>query len=74
MTTNEKSKNRKGLPPAIQQASLNLNKKDSDDKDNLFFWVSPEFKREYKIYAIERDMSMKDLLIQSFEEFKENHR
>ena len=74
MPDNSNPTNRKGSPPDLKQSSLNLSKKPSGGRDSMFFWVSPEFKREFRIFAAERDMSMVEVLIQSFEEFKANHR
>lgn len=38
-----------------------------DDLQTLNFKVSPDFKKAYKLYAVERGMSMLDLLREGFE-------
>jgi hypothetical protein len=48
--------------------------KDTEDTNTdlgyLSFRVSPEFKREFKIYAASHDVSMTDLLVTAFQALK----
>lgn len=61
-----KAKGTKGQP--ITQTTNNL---ESEELAPLNFKVSKSFKREFKTYASERDMSMRDLLEKAFEVYKE---
>ncbi len=39
----------------------------------LHFDLDPEYKRDFKTYALINDMSMKELFIAMFDEYKKNH-
>ncbi|MBA7495581.1 hypothetical protein ES702_06168 [subsurface metagenome] len=66
-------KNRKGAPPAaIEEKTNNLVKSSTSEKVQLKFDVSPEFRKEFKTYAVDQDMSMVELLMKSFEQYKAN--
>ena len=65
-----KRKSRKGEPPPEIEASVNLHVSDPDDLKPLNFKVPAAFKKEYKTYATDRDMSMVELLQRSFELYK----
>lgn len=71
-----KKPNRKGTPPVIEEASNNLTnlpvKKVGIRKD-LNFKVAPEFKRKFKNFATDNDLSMHDLLILIFDYYQVNH-
>ena len=61
----------KGAPPAAEEATSNLNIGVREDLVPLNFKVPAEFRRRFKIYASERDMSMKELLERSFQAYQE---
>jgi hypothetical protein len=65
--------NRKGAPPPIEEASENLSRNSDHDLTPLNFKVPIEFKREFKTYATQMDISMVDLLTRCFDFFKSNH-
>lgn len=58
----------KGAPP-VSRGSENLRKPDREALKPLNFRVPGEFHRRFKMYAVERGMSMVELLETSFEEF-----
>jgi hypothetical protein len=69
----KRSNKSKGTPPSRSEASQNTNKPDltNDGKPvALNFKVPPSFKKAYKLYALEHGISMVDLLMRSFEEYK----
>jgi hypothetical protein len=41
---------------------------------HLNFKVSPEFKKEFKLFALQHDLSMKQVLEKAFLEYKENNK
>jgi hypothetical protein len=51
----------KAAPPG-DQASVNA----EDRLDSLSFKVRPDFKREFKVFAVSQGMSMLDLLKEGF--------
>lgn len=67
-----KRKSRKGSPPPEIEASVNLNISDPDDLRPLNFKVPAAFRKEYKTYATDRDISMVELLQRSFELYKQH--
>jgi len=72
-----KKQNRKGTPPKMEEASSNLTnlpKKAVGIKKDLNFKVNADFKKQFKQYATERDLSMHDLLVQIFEFYETNNR
>ena len=71
-----KRENRKGLPPVIEDASsnlTNLSPKQTGLRKDLNFKVDPEFKKRFKNFATNNDLSMHDLLIKMFEYYEVNH-
>jgi hypothetical protein len=62
----------KGTPPPERKASDNLRKQAAFEKAYLNFTTNPEFKREFKIYALTHDMPMNKLLEVCFYAYKEN--
>jgi hypothetical protein len=63
--------NKKGTPPLPTEVKVqNLEKIASNEKAQLKFDVSPEFKKEFKTYALDHDISMLELLQKSFEYYK----
>lgn len=67
-------KNSKGVPPSIEQPQVfdptNTPARTTSGGAQMSFNVDPEFKREFKTFASSMDMSLKDVLIKSFELFK----
>jgi len=63
-------RNRKGAPPPPQMASENLTKRTDFEMKPLNFKVPAGFKKEFKGYAMEMDITMVELLQRSFREFK----
>ena len=60
-----KTKGTKGTP--VGETTSNLN---PEEMAPMNFKVPLSFKREFKTYASENDMSMRDLLERAFAEFK----
>lgn len=64
---------RKGAPPAPVQTVANLEKAEPGTIDNLNFKVTPEFKRTFRIYAMSRGITSKQLLERCFVFYQEHH-
>lgn len=62
----------KGIPPAEHEASTNLKRSADQELKPMNFKVPAAFKREFKTYATELDMSMVELLQQCFYFYKSN--
>jgi hypothetical protein len=60
------NKTKKGAPPPVMAASTNLTKTPSDELVGLSFKVSAEFKREFKGFANDHDLTAVDLLKEMF--------
>ena len=60
----------KGMPS--DEASSNLD--NGAERVGLNFKVPPAFRREFKTYAAEHDISMADLLRECFEVYKESQK
>jgi hypothetical protein len=60
-------------PPPIEERPQNLDKAPPLETETLNFKVESEFKREYKVYAAGRGMTMIELLQQSYQLYKERH-
>lgn len=63
-------RNPKGEPPKDNPA-LPLTKRPSNQPVPLNFTVENQFRREFKMYAVQNDMPMVDLLKLSFEALKQ---
>jgi len=63
-------RNRKGTPPPPQVTSENLTKTTDFEMKPLNFKVAAGFKKEFKSYAMEMDITMVELLQRAFREFK----
>lgn len=63
-------RNRKGAPPPPQVTSNNLTKTTDYEMRPLNFKVPADFKKEFKGYAMEMDITMVELLQRSFRDFK----
>ena len=62
----------KGTPPPALQPSNNLTKKGPEERAFLNFTISPEFKREFKGYAVSHDIPMNKLLEECFHAYRES--
>lgn len=62
----------KGVPPPEIAAPTNLSRSPDQELRPMNFKVSASFKREFKTYATELDMTMVDLLQQCFYYYKSN--
>ncbi|MCP9237900.1 hypothetical protein [Lewinella sp. JB7] len=60
----------KGVPPKMEETSRNLAKPSTTEQAPLNFKVDAEFKKQYKLYALEHGISMVDLLKASFEAYR----
>lgn len=59
--------NTKGSPPPAEKPSRNLTKNPSNKEVPLNFKVESEFRRAYKSFAVENDVTMNHILRRSFE-------
>jgi len=55
---------------ASKKASSNTSKKEGGKPVDLNFKVSPEFKREFKTWAVSHDLSQKETLEKAFDLLK----
>lgn len=68
------SKSRPGTPSqADEPQTTKLHKHPSGKLVPMNFYVPVDFKREYKIYAAQKDMNMVDVLKSSFELYKKHN-
>lgn len=63
----------KGAPPQPTQTDNNLIKPASGQKVPLQLKISPELRREFKAYAVERDAEVSALFAQVWAFYKEHH-
>jgi hypothetical protein len=63
----------KGAPPPPAQTENNLAKPASGQKVALQLKISPELRREFKAYAVERDTELSALFAQVWAFYKEKH-
>jgi hypothetical protein len=63
----------KGAPPMEIDASRNLTKAEDTDLMPMNFKVPADFKRTFKTYAAQMDISMVDLLQRCFEYYKDRN-
>ena len=66
------AKKRKGTPPKNEETSQNLTKVSNQDLVALNFKIPADFKKQFKRYAFEHDISMVELFVRSFEAYKLN--
>jgi hypothetical protein len=69
----KKPANRKGTPPQQTTVSQNLVKPPSREKVPLQLKISPELRREFRIYAAEREIDMSVLFADMWTFYKEHH-
>lgn len=60
-------------PPALDKPSNNLDKPSNNSYQDLNFKVEPEFKKEFKGYAVDNDMTMVNLLKECFDFYRKNN-
>ena len=63
----------KGVPPPPAQTENNLAKPAGGQKVPLQLKISPELRREFKAYAVERDAEVSMLFAQVWAFYKEHH-
>jgi hypothetical protein len=63
----------KGAPPPPVETSHNLDKPPSGQKVPLQLNIDPELKREFKVYAAERDVDMSVLFNTVWRYYRDNH-
>jgi hypothetical protein len=69
----KKPANRKGSPPPQSTTSQNLAKPASGEKVPLQLKISPELRREFRVYAAERDIDMSVLFADMWAFYKKHH-
>lgn len=69
----KKKRNSKGEPPKNSETRSNLGKPEPGKTVDLNFKVSAEFKKDFKIAAVTKGMTQKDLLKEIFEYWSENN-
>lgn len=65
-----------GAPPAkpsstAPASSANLNKPESGSLVDLSFKVDPEFRRDFRLYAAEHELTQKEVLVRAFNLLKQ---
>lgn len=60
----------KGAPPSETDTSTNIQKAPSGAKVQLPLQVPPELRRSFKAYAAERDISMSDLFVRMWDDYR----
>ena len=63
----------KGKPPTVVETKQNLKKPASGRNVSLLLKIPPELRREYRVYAAERDIELNKLFEQVWGYFKESH-
>jgi hypothetical protein len=64
------TKGTKGSPPVATDTSATVQKAPSNAKVQLPVQVAPEVRRSFKAYAAERDMSMSDLFVHMWDDYR----
>ena len=70
---NKLKRSGKGAPPAPIETSNNLVKPPPGATVPLQLNIDPELKRQFRVYAAERDTDMSDLFQTVWQYYKENH-
>ena len=63
----------KGVPPVVEETNHNLSKPASGQKVPLQLNIDPELKRQFRVYAAERDIDMSILFDTVWQFYRENH-
>jgi len=69
----KKPVSRKGTPPPQTTINQNLVKPASGEKVPLQVKINPELRREFRVYAAERDIEMSTLFADMWAFYKERH-
>jgi len=64
------AKGTKGSPPSATDTSATVQEAPSNAKVQLPVQVAPEIRRSFKAYAAERDMSMSDLFVHMWDDYR----
>ena len=65
---------RKGEPPTMASSANNLSKPAQTGSNvPLQLKIAPDVRRDFKGYALARDMDANELFVQVWEYYKENH-
>ncbi len=70
---NKPARKRKGPPPPAEVTSTNLSKLSDTDLVAMNFRVPAEFRKNMKQYAAALGVSMTELLMEAFEEYRSRH-
>lgn len=68
-----KKPNTKGAPPAPPEAPNNTAKASSADMVQLHIKITPEQRRDFKAYALERDLDANQLFLMMWEAYREQN-
>lgn len=63
----------KGTPPQADQTVGNLDKAEMGKLVALNFTVSPDFRKAFKSYALDHDITMLELMKRAFDEYRQRH-
>ena len=63
----------KGTPPAPVETHNNLTKPASGSTVPLQVNIDPDVKRQFRLYAVERDIDMSNLFLTIWQYYKQNH-
>jgi hypothetical protein len=66
-------KSTKGTPPGAGQTVGNLDKHESGKMVALNFTVPADFRKAFKGYAVDHDITMLELLRRAFLEYRDRH-
>lgn len=60
----------KGTAPKMEEAKNNLKKPASNEKSQINFLCTPEWKKELQLFGLENDMNITEVLKEGFELMK----
>jgi len=66
-------KKQREAPPPLQETPQNLEKAPPLESETLNFKVTTDFKREFKVYAASRGITMIELLEEGYKLYKQRH-
>jgi len=73
LDVNKLKRTGKGAPPTPAETNNNLVKPPTGKTVPLQVNIDPEIKREFRVYAAERDIDMSDLFVTMWQYYKKNH-
>jgi hypothetical protein len=73
LDVNKLKRSGKGAPPTPAETNNNLVKPPTGKTVPLQVNIDPEIKREFRVYAAERDIDMSNLFVTMWHYYKENH-